>query len=93
MHGSTKQLTFPGELHRGSGSAFARTRQTHGASLQYDDHVLQSASLVHAGFAAFTADAVATGAAAGIAAAVTTGAPAASTATSSRGGLTFGSLQ
>ena len=46
MQGSTKQLTLPALLQRGSASPFAYTRQTHGASWQYEDHVWQSSSAV-----------------------------------------------
>lgn len=47
MHGSAKQRT-PGSAHAGSGSVTASATQAHGASLQYDDHVRQSSSRVHA---------------------------------------------
>ncbi len=46
MQGSAKQLTLPALLQRGSASPFAYTRQTHGASWQYEDHVWQSSSAV-----------------------------------------------
>src|SRR5262245_32272899 len=39
--------TLVGELHVGSGSFLRRARHAQGASAQYDDHVRQSASLVH----------------------------------------------
>ena len=45
-HGSTKQLTL-GDPQRGAGSSLASTRQTHGSSLQYDEKVRQSPSVVH----------------------------------------------
>jgi hypothetical protein len=47
MHGLAKQATF-GPVQRTSGSPLAKTRQTHGASWQYDDQVRQSVSALHA---------------------------------------------
>ncbi len=63
MHGSTKQFTLPlplplpGELHTGSGSAAPIARHVHGASLQYDDQVRQSASVLQDAAASGTDDA------------------------------------